>query len=105
MHVMGMIKTGHGKQAVKKCCGSPDGWVHLLGQLVSALLVHSWGLKRQGTYTPMREDALVFQELHGGRPYHMSEINAFVRRKVAHLSRIEGSLGAEYVCAVFKALP
>jgi len=40
--------TGHGKQAVKVTRVLPDGWVQLLRQLASALLVHSRGLKRQG---------------------------------------------------------
>ena len=43
-----MFKTGHGKQAVKVPRVSPDGWVHLLGQLASALLVDLLGLKGQG---------------------------------------------------------
>jgi len=47
---MSVIKTGHGKQAVKLTRALPNGWVHLLGQLASALLVHLRGLKRQGAY-------------------------------------------------------
>jgi len=45
---MSVIKTGHGKQAAKVPRVSPDHWVHLPGQLVSALLVHLLGLKQQG---------------------------------------------------------
>ena len=50
-----------GNQAVKVPRVSPDGWVYLLGQLASALLVHSRGLKRQEVYARMREDMSVFQ--------------------------------------------
>jgi len=82
-HAMCVIKTGHGKKAVNMPRVSPDSWVHSLGQLLSAPLMHSRGLKRQGMYTRMCEDTSVFQGLHGGGPHHTSQINASVRTMMA----------------------
>jgi len=46
--VMGVIKTGYGKRAIKAARVSPDAWAQLLVQLAYARLLHGRGWKRQG---------------------------------------------------------